>query len=418
VVFKKGLYSFILAAFILSGLRVYAQVDAGLDTSGKKVKIPKHYFSTTLFLDMYSIGPSKFVITQKMTDAEKDIAKKLQNYQYSQTIGGFYFPFKTKEKTHDDGRVSNWHWLGTGSYMLAMPRFAGINDHNLMKVSLGVRAIYNSGRKNIWFFDMAPFMSGDMNAPGTFATRWGSTVLYDRIVGPKFSFRVGYTRTFILGNRFHLPYLGVRIGKLDRIYFSAQFPRGFTFSLPIKSKCRLSIFTKPTGSLLTMGNTDSLYNGLTNQGRLDSTIIFGRYDGLFGFRFDYNPSKHVSLFVEFGKSNIRGVAFFSKQYNLPGGAPVKDNVNIYKSFYASPLKGSGFISLGLTVRFGKTRSVYSNHNMYEVFNTNSTIAPGDNNNNTGDGNIPTEVKLKSKKEATNLSTRDVQDLIEAQDLYN
>jgi len=401
---------------MLSGFVVFGQVEASLDTSGKKVKIPKHYFATTLFVDMYSIGETK-IPTKDLVGTKLDIAKKLERYQYSQSIGGFYFPFKTKEKVHDDGRVSNWHWLGTGSYMIAMPRFAGISDHNLMKVSLGVRGIYNSGRKNLWFIDMSPFISGDMGHAGTFATRWGSTVLYDRIVSPKFSFRVGYTRTFILGNRFHLPYVGFRVGKLSRTYFSLQFPRGMTFSFPVANKCRLSIFTKPTGSLLTMANTDSLYNGLTNSGRLDSTIIFGRYDGLFGFRLDYSPNKHVSIFLEFGKSNVRALGLFSREYNV-AGSPGKDKGQVFKPFFTDPLPGSGFLSMGVTVRIGKTRSVYNNYNMYEVFNTNSAIAPGDNTNNTGDGNIPTEVKLKKKKEASNIDTRDVQDLIEAQDLYN
>src|SRR6185369_2049064 len=139
----------------------------------------------------------------------------------------------TREKTHADGRVSNWHWLGTANYMLAKPHFENISDHNLFKMSLGVRAIYNSGKKNIWFIDMSPFISGDAGIPGTVAARWGSTVLYDRIVNQKLSFRVGYTRTFALGNRLHLPYVGIRIGRLDRIYFSAQFPRGLTFSFPM-----------------------------------------------------------------------------------------------------------------------------------------------------------------------------------------
>lgn len=407
-----SLYRFAaVAALLLSGFGVYAQAD----TAAKKVKLPKHYFANTFYLDLYSIGQTN-IPTKGLTGTELDIAKRLQKYQYSQTVAGFYFPFRTTEKVHDDGRVSNWHWLGTANYMLAMPRFDNISNHNLVKLSLGVRAIYNSGAKGLWFIDMAPFVSGDMGIAGTFATRWGSTVLYDRMVSPYFSFRVGYTRTFVLGNRLHLPYLGFRVGRLNRTYFSAQFPRGMTFSTPLGQKWRFSVFTKPTGSLLTMGNTDSLYNGVTPKGRIDSTIIFGRYDGLFGFRFDYNPSRYVSLFVEFGHSNIRAIALFSRDYNSPKG--IKNDVQVFKPFFVDPLKGSGFLSFGLTVRVGRTRSVYNNYNMYEVFNTNTTIAPGDNTNNTGDGNIPTELKLKLKKAESNLKTKDVQDLIEAQDLYN
>lgn len=410
-------YPLHLLVALLSGFSVFSQVDAVPDSSGKKVKIPKHYFATTFYLDMYSVGESK-LITKDLTQEQKDLAEKLGKYKYSQNIGGFYFPFKTTEKVHADGRVSNWHWLGTANYMVARPRFTGISDHNLTKLSLGVRAIYNSGKKGIWFIDMAPFVSGDQGKEGTYATRWGTTVLYDRMVSPKFSFRVGYTRTFILGNRFHLPYLGVRFGRLDRTYFSMQFPRGMTFSTPIGSKMRLNIFTRPTGSLLTMANNDSLYNGLTNKNRLDSTIVFGRYDGLFGLRLEYKPNRHLSFFAELGKSNIRAVGLFSRQYNKPNGDPIKENVQVYKSFFTSPLRGAGFISLGLTVRIGKTRSVYNNYNMYEVFNTNTSVAPGDNNHDIGSGDIPNEVKLKKKKEQAAVQTLDVHDLIETQDLYN
>ncbi len=417
----ERLYKFTLsAALFISGLHVFGQVDAVLDTSGKKLKIPKHYFSTTLYMDLYSVG--EVSINEKKYDPnspERYVAEKLKKYQYSQTIGGFYFPIATKEKTHEDGRVSNFHFLGTGNYLLAKPRFGSdISTHNLVKVSLGLRGIYNTGGKGIWFIDASPFISSDLSTPGTTTARWASTVLYDRVVSPKFSFRVGFTRTFALGNRFHLPYLGFRVGRLNGMYFSAQFPRGMTFSFPLGNKCRMSIFTKPTGSLLTMGNTDSLYNGVTNKGRLDSIIIFGRYDGLFGIRFDYNPNRYLSFYLEFGQSNVRALALFSKQYNLPNGMPVKDNVDIFKPFFGTKLNGAGFVSLGFAVRFGKTRSVYNNYNMYEVFNTNTTIAPGDNTNNTGNGNIPNEVKLKKQKEAATLNTKDVQDLIEAQDLYN
>ena len=66
------------------------------------------------------------------------------------------------------------------------------------------------------------------------------------------------------------------------------------------------------------------------------------------------------------------------------------------------------------MRIGKAKSIYNNYNLYETFNLNSTIDIGDNNTNTGDGNIPNQTKSKEK---SNLKIKDVQDLIEAQDLY-
>lgn len=385
---------------------IYAQ-----DTTAKKVKVPKHYFTPTLYNDYYYTPTSYFRTGPgfKLDSNQAAIARQLKDYQYSQLTGGLYIPLVTNEKIHEDGHVSNFHLLATGSYMVAMPRFSGIGAHNILKASIGMRGIYNSGKKGIWFFDATPFIVGDLSASGTMVSRWASTVLYDRIVTPNFSYRIGITRTFLLGNRFHLPYIGIRVGRLDRTYLSVQFPRYVSMSFPIGSKFRGSFYTKAMGNLLAMGNTDTLYNGTNGKSNeIDKTIIFGRYDGNTGMRLDFNPSSHFSIYGALGLCGIRGIALYSNQYNA------KKNADVLVPFFAQRMHGSFYFNLGLTIRIGRARSVYGNHNMYEVFNSNSSIDAGDNNINTGDGNIPTDTK---KKTITNLRTRDIQDLVEAQDLY-
>lgn len=397
---NKGLC---LLLVLTVSVKIFAQ-----DTAAKKLNLPKHYFTPTFFADIYNT-PEKNLKLVGLAGQNLPMAQKLKTYQYSQSVGGFYFPIITREKVHADQSFSNFHLLGTGSYMLAMPRFGGISNHNLMKASLGMRGIYNTGKKGIWFFDANPFISGDLSAPGTMVSRWASTVLYDRMVSPKFSYRVGITRTFILGNRFTLPYLGIRVGRLNGTYLSIQFPRALTFSFPLGSMVRASLYSKATGGLMVMGNTDSLYNGTNGKStEIDKTIIYGRYDGNTGMRFDFNFNKHFSLYTALGFATLRGVALFSNQYNA------KNNTDVLVPFFKQRLAPSGYVNIGFTLRIGRAKSVYDNHTMYEVFNANSTIDPGDNNVMTGDGNIPAEVK---KKTITGLKTKDVQDLIEAQDLY-
>jgi hypothetical protein len=427
VVERKQLYRSknpLAIIYLLMGIAMSANLFSQSDTAAKKVKVPKHYFTPTVYADFYNTPQIAIRLTnaagKPLQGEELRMAKLLRGYQYSQSVGGFYFPLITKEKVHEDQRISNFHLLATGSYMLAMPRFGGpdsitkvytptTSKHNLMKASLGMRGIYNSGKKGIWFFDATPFIAGDLSASGTMVARWASTIVYDRMVSRKFSYRVGITRTFILGNRYNLPYLGLRVGRLDRAYLSVQFPRFISFSFPIGSKIRASVYTKATGSILTMANNDSLYNGTNGKtNTIDKTIIFGRYDGNTGFRFDFNFSKHFSLYAAFGGANLRAVALFSNQYNA------KNNTDKLVPFFGQKLDKVGYINFGFVVRIGQAKSVYGNHNMYEVFNANSTIDVGDNNTDTGDGNIPNETK---KKTITNLKTRDVQDLIEAQDLY-
>ena len=375
----------------------------------KKIKIPKHYFTPTLFTDFYTTPEKNIRTTEwngKPLPAEPlRIAKVLKNYAYSQSIGGFYFPILTREKVHEDLSVSNFHFLGTGCYMLSMPRFGGINNHNLLKASLGLRGIYNNGKKGIWFMEASPYLSADLSQGQTYNYRWAGTILYDYMANPALSFRFGVTRTFIYGNLSHLPYIGIRIGRLDRSYLSIQFPRNISFSFPMGRTWRGSILTKPMGGLFTMANTDSLYNGS------DKTIMYGRFEMITGFRLDAAFNNHLSAFASAGVTGIKNLGFYSFGYN---NLQPNKGLQGYVPFFAQRLTGGVFLEFGLTLRIGQARSVYKNYNMYEVFNTNSNLDPGDNNTNTGDANIPNDVK---KKAISNLKTKDIQDLIEAQDMY-
>ncbi|MFI5142070.1 MAG: DUF6268 family outer membrane beta-barrel protein, partial [Bacteroidia bacterium] len=317
----------------------FAQTD-----STKKIKAPKHYFTPTIFSDYYST-PQKN-LDQRFRKGSEDLAirKHLENYQYSQLVGGFYFPIVTKDYNHADGSTGNFHLLGTGSYMMAMPRFGGTSNHNLLKASLGIRGIYNSGKKGIWFVDLTPFMSTDLSAHSSTVYRWASTILYDYMANPSLSFRFGITRTYLLGNRYHLPYLGVRIGRLDKSYLSIQFPRNVTFSFPMSKYLRGSVYFKPMGGVFNMANNDSIYPKSK-----DNTIFYGRYELISGFRLDANLNKHVSVFASAGFTGVKSLAFYSETEN-------KNNKLAFNDFYHEKISRGLFIDIGFIVRIGRAKS--------------------------------------------------------------
>jgi hypothetical protein len=387
----------LLFIFLIAVVDVFSQTD-----STKKIKAPKHYFTPTIFSDYYTTPQKNLDQRFRKVTGDPGIKKHLENYQYSQLVGGFYFPLMTKDYDRTDGSTSNFHLLGTGSYMMAMPRFGGTSNHNLLKASLGIRGIYNSGRKGIWFADISPFISTDLSAHSNTAYRWGGTFIYDYMANPSLSFRFGVTRTFVLGNRNFLPYFGMRIGRLDNVYLSIQFPRNVTFSFPMSKYLRGSIYFKPMGGLFNMANNDSIYTK-----NKDNTILYGRYELISGFRLDANFNKHVSVFVSTGFTGVKSLAFYSETEN-------KNNRFVLQDFYRERISRGLFFDIGFTVRIGRAKSIYNNYNLYETFNLNSTIDVGDNNTNTGDGNIPNQQK---KTQQSNLKIKDVQDLIEAQDLY-
>jgi len=387
----------LLSILMMAVVNIFSQTD-----STKKIKAPKHYFTPTVFSDYYTTPQKNLDEKFRKGSDNAAIRKHLENYQYSQLVGGFYFPILTKDYNHADGTTANFHLLGTGSYMMAMPRFGGTTNHNLLKASIGLRGIYNSGKKGIWFVDLTPFMSTDLSAHSNTTYRWASTILYDHMVSTYFSFRVGITRTYTLGNRYFLPYFGVRIGRLDKMYVSIQFPRNVTFSFPLGKYLRGSLYFKPMGGVFNMSNNDSIYTKSK-----DNTILYGRYELISGFRLDANFNKHISIFASAGFTGVKSLSFYSETEN-------KNNRFVLNDFYNEKISRGVFLNVGFTLRIGRAKSIYNNYNMYETFNINSTIDVGDNNTNTGDGNIPNQTKDKPKN---NLKIKDVQDLIEAQDLY-
>lgn len=378
---KIYLYIFLSFVYIHTKLSAFNNQD-----SLKVSKPPRHYFNSTIYLDGYATG-------KRTLNQNNLIGQKLKTYQVSQLVLGFSFPVATKDFYNKDStRISNIHLLVAGSHMAVNPYFDGIPNHQLSKTAMNFRGIYNNGKKSIFFVEFSPFVTRDNGYSYTTKFWLATTLLYNCAVNEYFSFRVGITRSFLWGNRNTLPYIGIRVGKLDRVNFSIQFPRSITFNVPIGKYIRTSLYTKPQGGLYFFSNTDS-FPGFSNYNKL----YFGRYEFLYGLRIDILPSKYFNFYLSSGLTAKNTVRF--------SGPTSKD-------MYHEPIKGTMFFNFGLVIRFGKTKSIYNNRQMYNAIDLNNSIDPGDNNTKTGNGNIPLpNNKMKS------LKPTEVVDLIETQDLY-
>ena len=364
--------------------------------STKTVKPPRHYFNKTIYLDYYVTGKTNL-------DTTGPVSMKLKSYQVSQSVIGYNFPIVTKDIYNKDStRISNFHFLIASSYSKLNLNFGGISKHELTKFSVGCRGIYNNGKKSIFFAELSPFVTKDNGFRYTGTYRLACTFLYNYSANEYFSFRAGYTRSFLWGNRFQFPYIGIRVGKLDKINFSVQFPRGMTFNVPIGQHVRASIYTKPQGGLYTVANTDSLLAGNNYK---DNKFYFGRYEFLSGLRIDVLPSKFFNFYFSTGLTTNNNISF----YPTP---KAKKQGNYNNDSYSKNVKSNIFVNFGFVFRFGKTKSIYYNMQMYNALDINNTVSPGDNNINKGNGDIPlpaTKVKINNPDE--------VLDLIETQDLY-
>ncbi len=360
----------------------------------KNIKTPKHYFKTTTYFDFYGTS-SRDLATKSY------VSKKLKTYKVTQFAIGFNTPLFTKDDYKKDSiTISNFHLLLTGNYSVVSPIFSGISNHNLSKSSLGLRLLYNTGKKSVFFGDISPFLTQDNGYNYTQRIRTAFSFIYNCTINDKLSLRLGLTRSYMFGNRFTLPYLGLRIGRMDRVNFNIQFPRSISFNFPIGNYIKTSIYTKPQGGIYSLANSDSLYN-LNN----DKTINFGRYEFLMGTRFDINPNKNIGFYLGGGISTQNAIAMYSETFN-------NKNKGRLGHFYSEKISGALFINLGITVKFGKTKSIYNNYAIYDAIDLNNSEVGGDNNINSGSSEIP-----KMKRKLNTVKPNEMEDLIETQDLY-
>lgn len=384
---SKALY--LLICFVLFSAKFLALKDDSL----KIKKQAKHYFQTIIYSDFYSTGK------RNLRDINF-VGQKLKSYKINQFVFGFNTPLVTKDFYNKDSTViSNIHFLLTGGYSAVTPKFSGISkNHHLSRTSLGLRAIYNTGKRAILFAEFTPFVTQDRGFSYTRRIRLASSFIYNFTVNNYFSFRLGYTRSFAYGNRLILPYMGIRIGKLDGINFSIQFPRSISFNVPFGKYVKTSLYTKPQGGIYSFANSDSIYY-LNN----DKNLNFGRYEFICGLRLDILPSRFFSFYLSSGLTTNNYINFYSETFN-------KYNKQKLNSFYREKIDGSLFVNIGLVYKFGKVKSTLNNYNMYNALDLNSTNI--ENGVNTGYNQVPAkETNIK------NVSPTEIQDLIDAQDFY-
>ncbi len=384
--------AFFLIIFGLSDIVSYAQKDSTKIT----IKTPKYYFNTTVLFDYYT----KPEVT---LDTLSRAGKKLKSYYIQQSLLAFSVPFYTTEKRHTDSTISNFTTFFTGTFFSFRPNFGGIADnHVLTKNGLGVRFIYNNGKKLIFFADISPFITKDRGYDETQIFRMASTFLVSYSISEKLNFRFGLTKSFLLGNRYYLPFVGFRVGAINKINLSVQFPRIVSLNIPIGKKIQISAYTKPQGGLFTISNKDTLYAKFLNNNKI---LYLGRYEFLTGLRIDFKPLKWLSLYASAGQTTKNFLALYSLHFN-------QDRKFEYGYFYRHFPDNSFFLNFGVTCFFGKTKSYYNMNQMYESINLNNTIGVGDNNTQIYQPTPDANPKKIKKYKADN---KEVADLINSFD---
>ncbi len=386
---------FLLPAFVFA-----TELDS-LRKAGKQREI-RNYIRPTLSFSFFSTG------ARDVKGNIPILTDRLGQYKFMQSSLSFYTPLYTRTRFvgADSTNVNTFHLLFTLNALTDRPEFSGLEkQHKLYKFGVGIRTIWTFNSKFIMFADVSPFATGDKyNEQATSRLRLGATVVFNYMVSPKFSFRVGVTKNFLLGNKFYMPMVGIRIGKLDsKCYFQFQFPRHTSLTIQPSPKFTINIYSRAYGGLYNLSNEDSLYLGS------DSVIQFGHFGVANGIRFDFRPGPNFNFFLSGGLAVRNYMWLYSYSHNRPN-----DQASLGPFYKARP-DPTIFLQAGITIRFGKAKRSAGNYLMYDVFDLNNTMDPGDNNNNPGNGDITPE--MKKKKEMEKVQYKDVEDLVDEADLY-
>jgi hypothetical protein len=366
---------------LISPSRHYCQDSVGL-------KLPRHYFNTVIALDSYRKP-------EKNLDTANAISRRLQTYGIRQFYLSFYTPLATT--TDEDPHthvISNSHLLLTGNYIVLRPEFAGISDHRLVKTGLGLRYIYNTGKKGVWFFDASPFITRDASSRSRPYFRLAATAIYSHNVSARFNWRLGITKSFMWGNRYYLPFIGLRIGRLDKVNLSIQLPRSIQLSIPVNMWI-ISLYVRPQGGMYNFANNDSLYFR-----KQVSTFHFTRYEVNTGLRIDGLITSYFNFYAALGLSTKNNITFYSETAN-----PSKRKVPYHTYFYSRKADPGLFFNLGLVFRLGKTRTYLNDLNVYDAMDL----------NNANDGNRNANIPITPRKQSV-LNLKGIEDLVDYNDL--
>ncbi len=377
---------------------LFCGFDAGAfaqtkDSADNKIKVPKHYIKPCVYLNYF--GTSK-----RDLKLVKDPLNKKNTYSFSQSNIGFYTPLMTKSwGAKDKVHIASFQLLGGLNYSYSQINTSILDQPRaLNRMAATIKGIYSDGNKNSFFVAVAPFSSFDQYGKAGKSGRLALVAIYNKTVSEKFSYRLGFIKTYVFGKNLALPIVGFRFGRLDALHFNIQLLRNMSLNMPVGKHFYMNLYMRPMGSAYTFAN--NVDNGYLNKG---SVIDFRSWEFLSGFQAAYNPTPNFSIFAGIGtsKGNIQ-MAENRKKLDYKDDAFQKYRI----------LRG-GFINVGMSVYLGRSKKIAGNYAMYDAIDMNNHYGNDDNSTILNNNQIPAQSKPSN---TGSLQYSDIQDLIKDSDL--
>ncbi len=375
---------FILAALCIALLLTTTQLSADKGDS-VSIKKTKRYIRPCLYFNHYGTPQRRF--------------EPNKQYRFTQNNIGFYLPLYTDTWFNKDSiSLSSIQIIGTGEVMQYKPDIAFLNEsYKIARLSAGVRVFYSNGNRSVLYASVNPFVSRETPFTGTSPVRFALAFIYSRTVSKNFSYRLGIIRSYTFGRALPLPIVGVRIGALDKLHLNIQFPKNISLDLPIGRAVTVSVFTRSMGGIFNVITQSDI---VTNPGR---RAQLRRYELLHGLQINVRAGKNISFYVSTGFATKRRITYVFKEEPL--------NPKSGYDFDRQRIPASIFVSFGLSIRFGATKKLYNDRQMYDVMDLNTLKNMGLSDSGPVDNDIPASPEKSKIDSAKKIKYKDVEDLI-------
>lgn len=329
------------------------------------------------------------------TPQRRNVRKK-RKYTFAQDNIGFFMPLYTSSWfKEDEVSIASLHILGVADMVSYRPRVTFANESfKIARFSVGGRMFYSDGHKSIFYIGITPFSSRDLRSQNLHLTSITGAAIYSRTVSRTFAYRLGISNSYTFGVLLPLPVAGIRVGALDKVHLSVQFPRNIELDIPAGKNTTISVFARSMGGLYNISMEDTLIATTIKKARL------ARFEIVNGAQANFRVGDHFSLYIGSGIASRRRVNFSYKK---------KGDDQWQYARYKVP--ASLFFTFGLSVRFGKAKQVYNDAHMYNMFELNTINNAGDKDTGSHDNDVPADPEKYKIEKINKVKYKDVEDLI-------
>ena len=214
-------------------------------------------------------------------------------------------------------------------------------DNDLYNISLGIRALYYTGNKNIWLTKLSSNFFEDEYSINNPEPRFSGAFLFNRIVNRNFYYHLGLTYKYSFGYAAILPVAGLKYQFADKWKILLFLPFHISTQYKLNEKLLLEARFNASGYVSYYSNKNNLF-GQTNE-----RMLFRKKANTIAINAKYRINSSLTLNAAIGREANRAVYF----------SDIKSEINKEpQNYFKSNIRNTMFVNLGFVFKIGDKKN--------------------------------------------------------------